>query len=657
MATEDPPSMIPRIVGVLNPETAHYSVVVRVPVDLKLKFPDEPWRTGIDAIGLPKRESDKYDGYVLVDFIPASPTGESSDMLWVFEKLNSPQWHARTHSRAGLIPSKFQSFVTETKTEYDVSPLETLTSLTGDVVLSRIEDKEGTGKARKTDVEEEIIVPAGPLEGELTDTWGVNATEESLVTEGTATESGFGVKDARVMPLGNGKSIKTTEYYPEPESSGVIYTLGGQSYDETFDAVIDTEKSLVDASQAESLAATARADDYITEIQPLDKWHSILLKSKITDLPEPRLGELTDTWGVNTTEQELVEEGTATEFGFGVKDGKVVPRGNGKSAKLTEYYPEPADEGIIYTLEGQEYDEPSKAVIDTVKSLVDASMAKSLADTLRDDGDMVEVRPLDKWHSILISSKIIDLPPMQEWDETLRIDLPNKLVSVGVVWDAKQGSFANTGGVDNIPLIQADNLRWEVKAQAQASGSCFGAPFVEIEPGYNGSAVAHVVREFFDEPPVISTDPLIGGSVHIFRPVTGILTIKGFSIDASQVSTKSGIGETSFGSDQSNRYDRDNKLSISNFGPFEHNALPNTVTDLGDSPTVSFSITATGGSTPAAGFYPVATATIDETATATVEFPVSSVPLVSGDTYVANVIVRPWRAGKWVRETYTVTVP
>jgi hypothetical protein len=30
---------------------------------------------------------------------------------------------------------------------------------------------------------------------------------------------------------------------------------------------------------------------------------------------------------------------------------------------------------------------------------------------------------------------------------------------------------------------------------------------------------------------------------------------------------------------------------------------------------------------------------------------------VSGDTYVANVVVRPWRAGKWVRETYTVTVP
>ena len=527
MATEDPPSMIPRIVGVLNPETAHYSVVVRVPVDLKLKYPDEPWRTGIDAIGLPKRESDKYAGYVLVDFIPASPTGESSDMLWVFEKLDSPSWFTRTHSRAGLIPSKFQSFVTETKTEYDVSPLETLTPLTGDVVLSRIEDKEGTGKARKTDVEEEITAPAGPLEGEITDTWGVNPTEESLVVEGTATEFGFGVKDARVFPLGNGKSIK-----------------------------------------------------------------------------------------------------------------------------MTERYPTPAESGIIYTLEGQEYDESSKAVIDTVKSLVDASMAKSLANALRDDGGMVEVRPLDKWHSILISAKIIDLPPMQEWDETLRIDLPNKLVSVGVVWDAKQGSFANAGGVDNIPLIQADNLRWEVKAQVQASGSCFGAPFIEIEPGYNGVAVARVTREFFDAPPALTS-----ANIHLFRPVTGILTIKGFSIDSSQVSTKSGIGETSFGSDLSNRFDRDNKLSISNFGPFEHDGLETTVTNLGDSPNVVVTITATGGSTPSAGIYPAASVTINETASATVEFPTSSIPLVSGDTYVANVVVRPWRAGKWVRETYTVTVP
>lgn len=657
MATEDPPSMIPRIVGVLNPETAHYSVVVRVPVDLKLKFPDEPWRTGIDSIGLPKRESDKYAGYVLVDFIAASPTGESSDMLWVFEKLDSPQWHARTHSRAGLIPSKFQSFVTETKTEYDVSPLETLTPLTGDVVLSRIEDKEGTGKARKTDIEEEITIPAGPLEGELTDTWGVNTTEESLVADGTAAEFGFGVKDARVSPLGNGKSIKITERYPTPAEDDVIYTLEGESYDETFEAVVNTSKSLVNASQAETLADAARADDYIVEVQPLDKWHSILIKSKIVDLPEPSVGELTDTWGVNTTEQALVNDGTATEFGFGVKEGRVVSRGNGKSAKFTERYPVVEGDPVVATLSGQEEDEASGAVIDVSKSLVDAAEANELAEEARDEGAVVEVRPLDKWHSILIASKITDLPPTQEWDETLRIDLPNKLVSVGVVWDAKEGGYENSSGVDNIPIIQADSLKWEMRAQAQASGACFGSPFIEIEPGYNGLAVARVRREFFDEPPTVSTDPLVEGSVHIFRPVTGILTIKGFSIDASQVSTKSGIGETAFGSDIADRYDRDNKLSITNFGPFEHDGLANTVTNLGDSPTINLTKSASAGSSPSAGFYPSATATINETAVATVEFPVSSIPLLSGDTYVANVIVRPWRAGKWVRETYTVTVP
>lgn len=653
MATEDPPSMIPRIVGILDPETGHYSVVVRVPVDLKLKYPDEPWRTGIADIGLPKRESDKYDGYVLVDFLPASPTGESSDILWVFEKLDSPHWNTRTHSRAGLIPNKFQSFVTETKTEYDTSPLADLTPLTGDVVFSRIEDKEATGKARKTDVTEEISEDISPLEGELTDTWGVNTTEESLVVDGTPTDSGYGVKDARVVPLGNGKSIKFTERYPADEDEdGIIYTLEGESYDESSEAVVYVRKSLVDASQADTLADAARADDYIVEIQPLDKWHSIMVSSKIVDLPPASLGELTDTWGVNTTEKELVDDGAPTEYGFGVKEGRVVPLSNGKSVKFTERYPEPAEEDVIYTLEGQDYDESSKAVIDVTKSLVSATAAESLANARRDVGEIVEIRPLDKWHSILISSKIADLPEMQEWDETIRIDLPNKLLSVGVVWDAKDGGYENASGVDNIPLIQADNLPWKMAAQAQASASCFGSPFIEIEPGYNGPAVARVTREFFDDPPILTA-----GDIHIFRPVTGILTIRGFSIDSSQVSTKSGIGSIAFGSDISNRLDKDNKLSITNFGPFEHDGLSPVVDDLGDSPNVVVTKSASAGSSPASGVFPAATVTINETASATVEFAASSIPLVTGDTYVANIIVRPWRAGKWVRETYTVTVP
>jgi hypothetical protein len=70
MALPDPPPNVPRIVDVQDPGTGHYVVMVRMPTQLAVKYPDKPWGTAIEAIGLAKQDSDRFPGYTLVDVEP-----------------------------------------------------------------------------------------------------------------------------------------------------------------------------------------------------------------------------------------------------------------------------------------------------------------------------------------------------------------------------------------------------------------------------------------------------------------------------------------------------------------------------------------------------------------------------------------------------------
>ena len=286
----EPPPNVPRIVDVQDPGTGHYVVMVRMPTQLAVKYPDKPWGTAIEAIGLAKQDSDRFPGYTLVD---VEPLKGSPDLYWIFQKLDGPTWTTLSKGQDSLVPAKYRRLVTTTRTKQEVVPSTQPSAITGDLAQSIVEQQDDTGKAVKVNTSETIAVDGTPLAGQLTDQWGVNTTSESLVAEGTAVTSGFGTKSSRVVPLGNGKSIKETESYPEDSNNdGVIYTLTEEDTDALTGVPIAIQKSLVNAAQAESIAAALRASGWFTEIKSLDKWHSILVASKMS----ATITGITQTW-------------------------------------------------------------------------------------------------------------------------------------------------------------------------------------------------------------------------------------------------------------------------------------------------------------------------------------------------------------------------
>mgnify|MGYP003651379442 CR=1 FL=1 len=526
MALSEPPTNIPRIVEVLDPASNGYlSVSVRMPTHLGNKFPDEVWGTAIDRVGLAKKDSDRFVGYTLVDIEPMKGGG---DLLWIFEKLDGPTWTTLSSGQENLTPSEFRRLITTTRTKQEVDPTTTPSTITGDLVASTVQRKDNTGKSLKVDTTE-TIAAGDPLEGEKTGTWGIEGTTRQPVTEGSTTPSGFLTKGSSVVPLGNGKSIESVETYPAVESTNVVYTLLEEKTDQITATPVYIKKSLVNASAASALAAVDRTALWFPEIKALDKWHSILISSKL-----------------------------------------------------------------------------------------DASI----------------------------------LNVTQNWIETKNISLPNVLSEVGVIWDSDvKGDFGSTGAED-IQKIVSDKISWSVRAEASASGVVQGRPYTKILRGYNGAARVSVERTFVYGPP--ST---LDASVqpYDFGEVYGTLTIHGEQVSVGSQSQKNGKGGTSVTFATNVRTHSDGNMAIHQFGPVVHSGV--TLNELGDPSTVNANYMASGGSTPSGGYYPVAVAKLTATGLASLKMDTGGTPLVSGDTYLLDVRATPYRLGYWVIEKYTATVP
>ncbi len=380
-------------------------------------------------------------------------------------------------------------------------------------------------------------------------------------------------------------------------------------------------------------------------------YNEIVSCETIDENADPLLGEQTGVWGVEGTSERLVEEGTPTPFGYGIKSSEVVPLGNGKSVeRVVTYPPDEEDDGIIYTLSGLQYDEIAKASFQVDKSLVDAARAFDLAAAAQQPNNAVELQPLDKWHSIMFVSSIRDEPQFEEWCETGKISLPNVLDEIGVIWDSSARSEDNAGGVDNIGNIIADERAWTVSAQVAASVSVFAAPYIKIVSGFRGTAVVRVRREFSQ------TAFPCDFEVYNFKPVHGTLTIQGGQASGGNNSYKRGVGNLDFQFGGGSNIYEDGKMAVRDFGPVE---WPEglMLQELGDDKSVIASAIASGGSTPGGGIYPTAEIELSLDGSAQLDLPESSVPLQSGDEYILHVDVRPWRFGWWVRETYTAIVP
>lgn len=372
-------------------------------------------------------------------------------------------------------------------------------------------------------------------------------------------------------------------------------------------------------------------------------------------LAPPLEGEQTDTWGINTTEEALENEGDPADFGYGVKASTQVPLGNGMSIRKTVNYPEDVgNDGIIYTLEGQEHDSTYGVVVDIEKSLVDATRAKALAAAERNVGNnrYVELKPLDKWHTIMISARIDSLPPPYSWCEFSNFRAPNIIEEAGIVWDSKITSEYNSGGVDSISTIVSENLGWRVDASCSLSGFVGGVAYSKVQSGAQGNAAVRVTRSFSYGPPSGGCNE---SNVHKFAPGNGFIWIQGQTYAASKRAWKKGVGFVGTGYGGGSSIREDGMLKIHSFGPGEYTNL--ALQSRGDPSTVTETVSATAGSTPSAGISPGVSLSASLEASYSLELSASSQPLTAGQKIIWAVKVYPWRLGIFIKDVYELTVP
>ncbi len=196
----------PRVFEVFDPSVNQHALMVLMATDTPQRFPDKPWGTPIEHLDIAPKSKEKYAGYTLVGF---EPVRGGSDLFWIFQNLtDSPQWDTVTNSRDNLTPRKFTGLLTQTKIEQEVVPGTAPSTLTGNLVRSSVERQKNTGKSLRIEITE-VLATGASLGGKINYVERtLGTTTESLVVDGTAADSGLLVVDSRVVPQGDGKSVK-----------------------------------------------------------------------------------------------------------------------------------------------------------------------------------------------------------------------------------------------------------------------------------------------------------------------------------------------------------------------------------------------------------------------------------------------------------------
>jgi len=99
---------------------------------------------------------------------------------------------------------------------------------------------------------------------------GVASVDVSLVADTTSADSGFGVVESRVTPIGGGDAMKMTKLLDE------YPTLVEERYDPGLDAIVQITKDVIVPGSHHGFANVGD----IQEIKPVDKWRSIRIRSK-----------------------------------------------------------------------------------------------------------------------------------------------------------------------------------------------------------------------------------------------------------------------------------------------------------------------------------------------------------------------------------------
>lgn len=182
--------------------------------------------------------------------------------------------------------------------------------------------------------------------------------------------------------------------------------------------------------------------------------------------------ETTEEYGGEVLEINLTLDvigAQAIDQGYRVVSSELTDLGNGMVVKRTASIPSNIDWPILI---GTEVDPRTGIVIGITKQVVAAGAVGGVTP----DG-YFDVKPLDKWRSLTIASKLdpATLPLPQQWETTDQYSFPNTLVSATWIW------------------------------ASAASGCCYDfdmALETEITEGYAGPCRALVTESFTDGPPL-----------------------------------------------------------------------------------------------------------------------------------------------------------
>jgi hypothetical protein len=490
---------------------------------------------------------------------------------------------------------------------------------------------------RKTEKVDPDSLPKTTV-GYETDRDGQLVTVTRTINIGSQTITPSATVEGSVDPMGGGITLLEHKQVPEVFDGKTISISKPDTTPAKFVAEAAQEET------AETLAGTVAAPVLGSdeEMRSEERTSKHTIRRRIRNkpagatLPVTLTGQQTGTWGEETVTEQLKANNTL-EPGHTVLSHQVEPIGNGRYVGRKVQVSEPV------ALVERRYDADTKVALTITKTLVPAGTALPAVSGL----GSAEIQPIDKWNSIQIVTAvdIADLDA-ETYASTASFSYPDELNALGIDWDTTEALSNGSSGVGGaLSEIVSKKYSWSLQCSASSSMSVTGALWVKIINGHSGPVRTTVVRSYHSTPP--NDNP----SIPSITPVFGTVTLTGFSITKGVVVNVSGRGATRL--EEGKSFDS-RVVAFTNsmtFGPVVGSAtLSNAVPPSLVGPQAS----ATTGSLPGGGTYPVANAQATAKAAASLEMPASStVP----SSHIIAVNVEKWRFGIWVREIVTAYKP
>ena len=370
-----------------------------------------------------------------------------------------------------------------------------------------------------------------------------------------------------------------------------------------------------------------------------DQYAKTIGTEVIAEHATPLVGGRTSEWGVLTSSERVVNEGSAVPHAEGVAQASVNPFGNGKAEESKLLYPNDID-GVIGYLLDEDTDPQTGIITDVTKMLVVNSEIEAVKTLWRTQEQpwLVEAKAQDQNHTILIASRIdlSSLPDDEVYWSSENIRLPDRLDAISVIFNKQ------LGGGNGSSLDEGGN-GFSGSASAQASASISPSIGFRLSAGFSGRTKVKITRRYQYGPP---------GSALVepfnIVPVRGSVTLIGSSRTTTGRVTKT-ITDTRRGTSISNTERVGSDARIVQIGPFLNSGVVPAATNLDAAQTPQYY-----GSNQGAFAYASARAEGQVIINLDLSSPGS---IASGSLVARYQVPSRWRLGVWVVETVEVYAP